>query len=144
MTDTLRLAEALIALPSVTPRDAGCLELIAARTGRSRFPVVHLASRRVTGFVHVKDVIGLPDRLMPIPNEMVRDLDTVHPRQSLAELLLAMRRARRHMVLVSEGGAPLGVVTLNDVLAVLVPKAAAVSAGDSRSAAAFGGRMRGD
>lgn len=109
------------------PADASpaYLELVAARTGRSRFPVVHVASRRVTGFVHVKDAIGLPDRLMPIPGGLVRDLETVHPRQSLGELLLAMRRARRHMVLVSEGGAPLGVVTLNDVLAVLVPKAAA-------------------
>ncbi len=108
------------------PADASpaYLELVAARTGRSRFPVVHVASRRVTGFVHVKDVIGLPDRLVPIPGALVRDLETVHPRQSLGELLLAMRRARRHMVLVSEGGAPLGVVTLNDVLAVLVPKAA--------------------
>lgn len=30
-TDTLRLTEALIALPSVTPQDAGCLDLIAGR-----------------------------------------------------------------------------------------------------------------
>jgi CBS domain containing-hemolysin-like protein len=97
------------------------LEILAARTGRSRFPVVHSASRRVVGFVHVKDVIGLPERLSPIPPTLVRRLDVVGPRQSLGDLLLAMRRNRRHMVLVSEGGAPLGVLTLHDVLGVLVP-----------------------
>ena len=44
----------------VTPAE---LEVLAARTGRSRFPVVHQDSRRVVGFVHVKDAIGLPGRL---------------------------------------------------------------------------------
>jgi CBS domain containing-hemolysin-like protein len=97
------------------------LEVLAARTGRSRFPVVHAATRRVVGFVHVKDVIGLTDRVTPIPTSLIRRLDVVAPRQSLGDLLLAMRRNRRHMVLVSEGGAPLGVLTLYDVLGVLVP-----------------------
>lgn len=61
MSDTLRLAEALIALPSVTPRDAGCLELIAARLqalgfacermdgGPDDFRVSNLWARRGTG-----------------------------------------------------------------------------------------------
>ena len=61
MTDTLRLAEALIALPSVTPRDAGCLELIAARlraigfqcerldSGPDDFRVSNLWARRGSG-----------------------------------------------------------------------------------------------
>jgi CBS domain containing-hemolysin-like protein len=34
-----------------------------------------------------------------------------------------MRRNRRHMVLVSDGRTPLGVLTLHDVLGVLVPTA---------------------
>ncbi len=61
MSDTLRLAEALIALPSVTPRDAGCLELIASRlqplgficerldSGPDDFRVSNLWARRGTG-----------------------------------------------------------------------------------------------
>ena len=61
MTDTLRLAEALIALPSVTPRDAGCLDLIAARlraidfqcerldSGPDDFRVSNLWARRGSG-----------------------------------------------------------------------------------------------
>jgi magnesium and cobalt exporter, CNNM family len=122
---TLTAADAMRPWSEVTtvPVDvsAAVLEVLAARTGRSRFPVVHAATRRVVGFVHVKDVIGLPDRLAPIPVSLIRRLDVVAPRQSLGELLLAMRRNRRHMVLVSEGGSPLGVLTLYDVLGVLVP-----------------------
>ena len=39
---------------------------------------------------------------------------------ALAELLLAMRRERRHIVLVSDGRTPIGVVTLDDVLTAVV------------------------
>jgi len=61
MSDTLRLAEALIARPSVTPNDAGCLDLIAARlqalgfacerldSGPDDFRVSNLWARRGTG-----------------------------------------------------------------------------------------------
>jgi CBS domain containing-hemolysin-like protein len=97
------------------------LEVLAAQTGRSRFPVEHTASRRVVGFVHVKDVIGLPARLEPIPSRLIRQLDVVGPTRVLGDLLLAMVHERRHMVLVSDGQSPLGVLTLHDVLGVLVP-----------------------
>ena len=61
MTETLRLAEALIALPSVTPQDAGCLDLIAPRlqalgfhtermdSGPADFRVSNLWARRGQG-----------------------------------------------------------------------------------------------
>ncbi|WP_374406928.1 succinyl-diaminopimelate desuccinylase [Hydrogenophaga sp.] len=61
MTATLRLAEELIARPSVTPDDAGCLELIAQRlaplgfdcqrmdSGPASFRVSNLWARRGTG-----------------------------------------------------------------------------------------------
>jgi CBS domain containing-hemolysin-like protein len=99
------------------------LENLAAQTGRSRFPVEQTASPGVVGFVHVKDVIGLPARLEPIPSRLIRTLDVVGPTSVLGDLLLAMVRERRHMVLVSDGHSPLGVVTLHDVLGVLVPDA---------------------
>ncbi len=98
------------------------LELLAARSRRSRFPVVARASRRVLGFIHVKDVIGLSGaaRLAPVPREMVRPIAAVAPDRTLADLLLAMRRERWHIVLVSEGGLPRGIVTLDDVLHAVV------------------------
>jgi CBS domain containing-hemolysin-like protein len=98
------------------------LEVLATRTNRSRFPVVERSSRRVLGFVHVKDVLGFvgPQRRAPIPAELIRPLAIVPPSRTLAELLLAMRRERRHIVLVSDGRVPIGVVTLDDVLNAVV------------------------
>jgi CBS domain containing-hemolysin-like protein len=97
------------------------VEVLATRTGRSRFPVVHRGSRHVTGFVHVKDVLGAtgPERREPITAALIRPLGVVPPERSLADLLLAMRRERRHIILVSDGGTPLGVITLHDVLGVI-------------------------
>ncbi len=98
------------------------LEVLSTRTGRSRFPVVQRSTRRVLGFVHVKDVLGYEgaSRRAPIPVEVVRRLTVVPPDRSLADLLIAMRRERQHMVLVSDGRAPIGVVTLDDVLNAVV------------------------
>ena len=77
------------------------LEVLSTRTGRSRFPVVQRSTRRVLGFVHVKDVLGYEgaSRRAPIPVEVVRRLTVVPPDRSLADLLIAMRRERQHMVL---------------------------------------------
>jgi CBS domain containing-hemolysin-like protein len=98
------------------------LEVLATRTGRSRFPVVHRTTRRVLGFVHIKDVLGMvgPQRRAPIPADLIRPLPVVSPDRTLADLLLAMRRERRHMVLVTEGRTAVGVVTLDDVLNAIV------------------------
>lgn len=98
------------------------LEVLASRTGRSRFPVVARASRRVIGFVHVKDVLGItgPARRQSIAPEMIRDLPVLTPDRSLAEALIAMRRERRHIALVSDGRTALGVLTLDDVLSAVV------------------------
>lgn len=98
------------------------LEVLATRTGWSRFPVVERATRRVLGFVHIKDILGIvgAQRREPIPPELIRPLPVVAGDRTLAELLLAMRKERRHMMLVSEARTPLGVVTLDDVLMAVV------------------------
>jgi CBS domain containing-hemolysin-like protein len=98
------------------------LEVLATRTGRSRFPVVQRETRRVLGFVHVKDLLGYEGaaRRAAIPAELIRPLAVVPPERTLADLLLTMRRDRRHILLVSDGRAPLGVITLDDVLHAVV------------------------
>ncbi|GLY99230.1 hemolysin family protein [Actinoplanes sp. NBRC 103695] len=103
----------------VTPAE---LETVATNSGRSRFPVVQRETRRVLGFVHIKDILGYDDsqRRSPIPAEIVRPLAVVPPDRTLADLLLTMRRDRRHILLVSDGRRPLGVVTLDDVLHAVV------------------------
>jgi CBS domain containing-hemolysin-like protein len=98
------------------------LEVLATRTRWSRFPVVERTTRRVLGFVHVKDMLGIvgAQRREPIPPELIRPLPVVAGDRTLAELLLAMRKERRHMMLVSDARTPLGVVTLDDVLMAVV------------------------
>jgi CBS domain containing-hemolysin-like protein len=98
------------------------LEVLATRTLHSRFPIVARESRRVLGFVHVKDVLGYSgaERRATIPPDMIRPLPVVPPARTLGELLLAMRRNAQHIVLVSDGTAPLGIVTLDDVLIAVV------------------------
>jgi CBS domain containing-hemolysin-like protein len=98
------------------------LEVLATRTGLSRFPVVARDSRRVLGFVHIKDVLPVtgPARRAPIGAALIRPLPITPPDRRLAEALLAMRRDRRHIVLVSDGRVPLGLLTLYDVLRALV------------------------
>lgn len=98
------------------------LEAVATRSGRSRFPVVQRDTRRVLGFVHVKDILGYAgaQRRLPIPPEVIRPLGVVPPDRSLADLLLTMRRDRLHIVLVSDGQRPLGVITLDDVLHAVI------------------------
>jgi CBS domain containing-hemolysin-like protein len=126
----------------ITP---AALEALATRTGRSRFPVVDRKTRAILGFVHVKDFLGASDeeRNAPLPRTAIRPLSVVGPDTSLADLLLLMRRDRSHLVLVSDGTSPLGVVTLDDVLSAVVgtPRDLEKPAGrvDAGGAGAVGG-----
>jgi CBS domain containing-hemolysin-like protein len=91
------------------------VEALAVRTRLSRFPVVD-ASGAVQGFVHVKDLLAAEDTdRLPI-----RPITTVRPEAVLADLLLIMRRTHSHLVLVAGATAPLGITTLEDVLAAVV------------------------
>ncbi len=110
------------------------IEAVATRTGRSRFPVVQRETRRVLGFVHVKDILGYAaaQRRLPMPAEIIRPLAVVPPARTLAELLLTMRRDRLHIALVSDGKHPLGLITLDDLVHAVVgePRVARVPAAD--------------
>jgi CBS domain containing-hemolysin-like protein len=117
--EAMRPWESVTTVPEgVTPAD---LEARAISSGLSRFPVV-ASSGRVHGFLHVKDVLGSTGeaRRQPIPGRLIRPLPTVPPTCNLAETLLAMRRGRRHMVLVGEGDVPQGMLTIDDVLRAVV------------------------
>jgi CBS domain containing-hemolysin-like protein len=136
-TDTLRPWSGVTTVADdVSP---ATIEALATRTGRSRFPVVQRETRRVLGFVHAKDILGVAagQRRLPIPPDLIRPLAVVPPDRSLAELLLTMRRDRLHIVLVSDGRRPLGVITLDDVIHAVVGEPAhpvAAIAGSQRPA----------
>jgi CBS domain containing-hemolysin-like protein len=60
-----------------------------------------------------------PARREPIGAEVIRPLSVVPADRILADLLIAMRRESRHIMLVTDGRVPLGMVTLHDVLGVI-------------------------
>jgi CBS domain containing-hemolysin-like protein len=97
------------------------LEALAVRTRLSRFPVMDAGA--VVGFVHVKDALGA-ENAPRLPASAIRPLPVVRADAALAEVLLRIRRTHSHLVLVTDGRAPLGVASLEDVLMSLAPVAA--------------------
>lgn len=74
----------------------------------------------ITGVVHVRDT--LTARADAPVAAFTRPVFTLDPEVTLHAALSAMRRTRNHLVIVTEEGRTLGVVTLADVLAQLVPQ----------------------
>lgn len=114
-----RWSEVLTVTDDVSPAS---LELLATRTGRSRFPVVARGSRRVLGFVHVKDSLLATgeQRRAPIDRAKIRTLPVAPPERTLADLLVYMRRHAVHIVVVGRDNAPLGIVTMDDILSAVL------------------------
>ena len=114
-------ADRLVSVPRGT--SVARLEDVVASSGHTRVPVWGSEPGDVLGFVHAKDLLRLPleARDDPVPLELLRRMRVVSPSMSGRDLLLYMRRSRRHMALVREDvGKMLGIVTLEDVLEALV------------------------
>ncbi|MHA3701769.1 hemolysin family protein [Jatrophihabitans sp. YIM 134969] len=112
----LPVADLLTVGPGVTPDG---VEMLAVASGFSRFPFVR--DDEMVGYVHVKDVLTLPDRDDPLPAELVRRLPDVRCDQPLRTVLEAMRAEGSHLVRARDAsGATVGVVAMEDVLEELV------------------------
>ena len=96
------------------------VEQLSVSTGFSRFPV--LDGGRLTGYVHVKDVIAAqkgPEKR--IDRNLLRRIARVTVDQALVDVLATMQRKGAHLAAVDgDDGQPLGVVALEDVLEELV------------------------
>jgi CBS domain containing-hemolysin-like protein len=102
-------------------------EDLVHRSGHSRVLVVGGGPDDVAGFLHAKDLLRLPagQRGGLLPPGLVRVALRVRPDERLSDLLPRMRRARRHVAVVSDRDAAgvsrvLGLVTLEDVLESIV------------------------
>ncbi|MFF3324863.1 hemolysin family protein [Streptomyces sp. NPDC002889] len=96
------------------------LELLAAHSGFSRFPVVD-ADGRILGYLHVKDALDATPRDAPFPVSAMRPIARVRATTPLDDVLTAMRRSRTHLAAVlDDDGRPGGLVTMEDVLRELV------------------------
>ncbi|SDM43281.1 hemolysin family protein [Streptomyces wuyuanensis] len=96
------------------------LERLAAESGFSRFPVVD-STRRILGYLHVKDALDQTPRNSPFPVSALRPIARVRAETPLDDVLTAMRRSRTHLAAVlDENGKLAGLVTMEDVLRILV------------------------
>lgn len=107
------------------PRTATVAEVeeVALGSGHSRIVVHGRDLDDAQGFVHVKDLLGVPpeQRDRRLPARLVRRMLVVPVDRTLQQLLLAMRESRVHVALVVDGqGRTAGLVTLEDVLEALV------------------------
>ncbi|MGY1823363.1 hemolysin family protein [Geodermatophilus sp. SYSU D00079] len=106
-------------LTTVRPGDgAPAVERAAARTGFSRFPVLH--DGELTGYVHVKDVLvadGEPDVRVA---DITRPLPRVPATGDLRTTLQTMQADGAQLAAVTQDGTVLGVVALEDILEELV------------------------
>ncbi|MET4927426.1 hemolysin family protein [Streptomyces sp. PSRA5] len=111
------LERVVTARVGITPEE---LEALAAESGFSRFPVVD-ESRRILGYLHVKDALDAMPRDEAFEVAGMRAIAQVRADTPMDDVLTAMRRSRTHLAAVlDEDGKLEGLVTMEDVLRELV------------------------
>ncbi|SNX56779.1 CBS domain containing-hemolysin-like protein [Streptomyces sp. TLI_55] len=109
----LPLERVVYARVGVTPEE---LERLSAESGFSRFPVVD-ETRRIIGYLHVKDALDASPRDVPFRVREMRPIARVRESTPLDDVLTAMRRSRTHLAAaVGDDGRLAGLVTMEDVL----------------------------
>ena len=111
----------IVAAPATTTAEE--LEALVVKTRRSRIPIYQGNLGRVTGFVHAKALIDVPDeaRKRRLDRRLLRPILTVPADRRLNAVLAAMRQRQIHIALVVDArGRTAGLLTLQDVLQTLV------------------------
>ena len=110
----------LVTLPEgATPAD---VEKAVAQRGFSRYVLLN-DENEPTGYVHLKDVIDLPEEEFhePVPPKRIRQLISIFRSTDLEDALATMRRSGVHVARVfDETGATRGVLFLEDIIEELV------------------------
>ncbi len=128
--------DSVAAVDRLTP--VADVEVAAVSDGRARVPVRSPDGRTLLGFVHLKDLLELPDtaRTRPVPLARIRPMVRLSETATLPDMLLTMRRARNHLAVVEDTHhQPVGVVELDEVLLPLVGDSHDVGAYSDRDAA---------
>lgn len=117
-----------IALPmdalTSLPEDASALDVerAVAQRGFSRYVLIDDAGEP-TGYLHLKDVIDLPDDELddPVPPKRIRRLVSILATADLEDALAVMRRSGAHVArAVDAEGVTTGVLFLEDIIEELV------------------------
>ena len=99
------------------------LEGLVAHTGFSRYIIEDANDGTYMGYVHIKDVLGIPKgrSSRTIPWSKIRQMSIVQPGVDIDDALAIMQRNRAHIShVVSQQGESLGVLFLEDILEELV------------------------
>lgn len=114
--------EVVVASSSATVAEVSA---VSAASGHTRLPL--LSDGAVLGFVHAKDLafVGPEGWDEPVERNLIRRMLVVPVDRALEELLFAMRDSQIHLAVVvsgerSGGNAPIGIVTLEDILESIV------------------------
>ena len=125
VSEVMAPAAQLVTVP--TTATVAQAEELVHRSGHSRVLVVGASDDDVVGFLHAKDLLRVPEdhRDGLLPPGSVRVALRVRPDERLSDLLPRMRRARRHVAVVSDHDVAgvdrvAGLVTLEDVLEAIV------------------------
>ncbi|PTW91429.1 CBS domain containing-hemolysin-like protein [Microbacteriaceae bacterium MWH-Ta3] len=112
--------DAIVALPDdASARD---VEREVAQRGFSRYVLVNAAGEP-TGYVHLKDVIGIRESEadLPVPPKRIRQLVSVYAELDLEDALAALRRTGAHIARVFDvHGTTTGVLFLEDIIEELI------------------------
>jgi CBS domain containing-hemolysin-like protein len=97
-----------------------CLAFVR-KNAHTRYPLCHGSLHETVGFIHVKDLLGLPSDQPFDPKSIVRPVRYVPETVALSRLMREMQQSKQHMSLVvDEFGAVSGAVFLEDVLEQIV------------------------
>lgn len=119
--DAMTVRRDIVAISAAVSADVAAAE--AHRTGRSRIVVFEGDLDHVVGFVHVKDLLRLPNGTWAttIVRGLARPVMVTPEHHRLEDLLLEMRTQRQHIALViDEHGTVVGLLTLEDVIEELI------------------------
>lgn len=95
-------------------------EAVIRQYNYSRYPVCRGSKDHIIGFVHIKDLYGLPPET-PMSEWKIRTLPAVPETVSIARLLDTLQEGHTEICLVvDEHGGTAGIVTLSDVMEQIV------------------------
>jgi CBS domain containing-hemolysin-like protein len=111
----------IVGLPSTA--SPAYLNQVVTEEGFSRIPIYGQDIDDFIGFVHVKDLLGVPDDQFdrPIDPNLIRPLLVVPESAPVRPLLKEMQQSGRHLALIiDEHGGTAGLLTLEDIVEELV------------------------
>jgi CBS domain containing-hemolysin-like protein len=94
---------------------------IALREMHTRYPVCENDKDNIIGFIHIKDLLKVPDHAQPDIRDLVRPITSVPESMPISVLLKLMQKRKTQIaLLIDEYGGTAGLVTLEDIMEEIV------------------------